>query len=182
MQLESYILKWCALLKCALKKCISTRKKQIDQKKANCNGSNCEKKSPRRNKFVYNWNLVIHPYNLLVVSVCGAMSNVIFNLFVVCFFSCSFSVPFFVLSFFLFSRLYDLTHALAPKHTAGLSVNIFNGPNKTSIVYIVVFGRPHSLSIRFNIIPFTWFFSLHLLALLTAADVVAFFRLISVPR
>lgn len=157
MQLESYILKWCALLECALKKMyLNEKKKQIDQKKANCNGSNCEKKSPRRNKFVYNWNLVIHPYNLLVVSVCGAMSNVIFNLFVVCFFSLfvlrSF---FFVLSFFLFSRLYDLTHALAPKHTAGLSVNIFNGPNKTSIVYIVVFGRPHSLSIRFNIIPFT---------------------------
>lgn len=39
-----------------------------------------KKRAPRRNKFVYNWNLVIYPYNLLVVSVCGAISNVIFNL------------------------------------------------------------------------------------------------------
>lgn len=56
------------------------------------------KKCPRRNKFVYNWNLVIHPYNLLVlVSVCGAISNVIFNL-LGCFFLSTLCFPVSLLS------------------------------------------------------------------------------------
>lgn len=87
------------------------RMRMFVQVGATLNETKPNKKCLRRNKFVYNWNLVIYPYNLLVVSVCGAISNVIFNL---CFVSSSSWFSFVAV---LFLHACDLTpHALAPGH------------------------------------------------------------------
>lgn len=114
------------------------------------------KKCLRRNKFVYNWNLVIHPYNLLVVSVCGAISNVIFNLFFV-----------FVLFAVCWVRVrvsvICTPHALAPMHVRTAyrepSENISMGQDIDRSSSSSLFDSSHSFLFCFSSF-FTLFFLL----------------------